>query len=397
MLSLSMIVRNEAVRLEACLASVAGFVDEIVVVDTGSDDDTVAIARRLGATVHEIAWPGDFAPARNLALEWVQGDWVLVLDADERLRSEAREPLRQLMAEPEALVITLLRHELGALQAPYSCVSRLFRRHPALHWSRPYHAQIDDSALALQAHEPHWQIRHCSEPALLHDGYRPEHLVDGRKASLLRAAMEAELKERPDDPYAIAKLAGLELQAGARERAEVLLRRGLAACPAHAHAERFELLVPLALALRTSAPEEAAALYGEALRLPLDRRLTVAARLNLALLRQAQGRLAEAAELGQSATAAAPEVGQTWRALGLIERQRGRLAEAIAAYQRALALEPSHPETHQNLAVARLLSGDIEAARKGFRRAIALLQEQGHAAEAAALASRAAELVRLEP
>jgi tetratricopeptide (TPR) repeat protein len=397
MLSLSMIVRNEAARLEACLASVAGFVDEMVVVDTGSDDDSVAIARGLGATVHEIDWPGDFAPARNLALERVQGDWVLVLDADERLRPEAREPLRQLMEEPEALVITLLRRELGALQAPYSCVSRLFRRHPSLHWSRPYHTQIDDSALALQAREPHWQIRHCPEPALLHDGYRPERLADGRKAARLREAMEAELRQRPDDPYAIAKLAGLELQTGARPRAESLLRRGLAACSADAHAERFELLLPLAMARSASAPEEAASLYGEALRLPLDRRVTVAARLNLALLRQGQGRLAEAAELAQAAADAAPELAQAWLALGLIERQRGRLLEAIASYQRALALEPSHPETHQNLAVARLLSGDIEAARQGFRRAITLLQEQGRAGEAADLASRAAELVRLEP
>ena len=64
-------------------------------------------------------------------------------------------------------------------------------------------------------------------------------------------------------------LAGLELQAGARGRAEALLRRGLAACPADAPAERFELLLPLALARNASAPEEAASLYDEALRLPL--------------------------------------------------------------------------------------------------------------------------------
>jgi glycosyltransferase involved in cell wall biosynthesis len=58
MLSLSMIVRDEAERLGRCLASVQGFVDEMVVVDTGSQDGTVALARSLGATVHEIPWPG---------------------------------------------------------------------------------------------------------------------------------------------------------------------------------------------------------------------------------------------------------------------------------------------------------------------------------------------------
>ena len=111
MLSLSMIVRDEAERIEACLRSVQGFVDEMVVVDTGSSDATVAIAEGLGASVHRIDWPGDFAPARNQALQWVSGDWVLVLDADERLRPEAREPLRRLMAEPDLLLINLLRQE----------------------------------------------------------------------------------------------------------------------------------------------------------------------------------------------------------------------------------------------------------------------------------------------
>ena len=397
MLSLSMIVRDEAERLPQCLTSVAGFVDEMVVLDTGSQDDTVAVARSLGATVHEIAWPGDFAPARNRALDLVQGDWVLVLDADERLRAEARAPLQRLMEEPDALVITLLRRELGAAQAPYSTVSRLFRRHPSLHWSRPYHSLIDDSVLALQAREPHWRVRHCPEPALLHDGYRAEALADGRKARQLRAAMESELRHRPNDPYAIAKLAGLELQAGQRQRALALLRRGLAACPPGAHAERFELLLPLAIGLTPTDAGQAACRYEEALELPLDPRITAAARLNLALLRQEMGELAEAAALAQAVTATAPELLQGWMALGRIERQRGRLAEAIAAYREALARDPSHPEAHQNLAVALLLAGDIPGARQGFRQAIALLRDQGRTGEATALASHAGELVRLDP
>ena len=397
MLSLSMIVRDEAERLPQCLASVADFVDEMVVLDTGSQDDTVAVARSLGATVHEIAWPGDFAPARNRALDLVQGDWVLVLDADERLRAEARAPLQRLMEERDALVITLLRRELGAAQAPYSTVSRLFRRHPSLHWSRPYHSLIDDSVLALQAREPHWRVRHCPEPALLHDGYRAEALADGRKARQLRAAMESELRHRPNDPYAIAKLAGLELQAGQRQRALALLRRGLAACPPGAHAERFELLLPLAIGLTPTDAGQAACRYEEALELPLDPRITAAARLNLALLRQEMGELAEAAALAQAVTATAPELLQGWMALGRIERQRARLAEAIAAYREALARDPYHPEAHQNLAVALLMAGDIPGARQGFRQAIALLRDQGRTGEATALASHAGELVRLDP
>ena len=104
MLSLSMIVRDEEASLGECLASVQGFADELVVVDTGSTDATVAIAEAAGARVEQISWPGDFAPARNQALKFLNGDWVLVLDADEQLRSEAIPALMALMAQPLSLI-----------------------------------------------------------------------------------------------------------------------------------------------------------------------------------------------------------------------------------------------------------------------------------------------------
>ena len=396
MLSLSMIVRDEAERIEACLRSVQGFVDEMVVVDTGSQDDTVAIAERLGATVHRIDWPGDFAPARNQALQWVHGDWVLVLDADERLRPEAQEPLRRLMAEPDLLLINLLRQELGALQSPYSNVSRLFRRHPAVHWSRAYHSLVDDSVAELQQREPRWRIADCSEPALLHDGYRPELLAAGNKAERLRQAMEAELEQRPNDPYACAKLGSLEVAEGHRQRGIALLRRGLEHCPAGAHPERYELLLHLALAEAEGDPAAAIGLYRQALVSPLSPRLTLAARLNLAALLLLQGQLEDAEQLCRQATTVAPEIGLGWYNLGLIRRRRGDIGGALEAYRQAASLSPDHAETHQNLAVASLLGGDIGGARSGFRQAIQLLQRQGRGAEAEQLQRQASQLVKLE-
>ena len=396
MLSLSMIVRDEAERLAACLRSVQGFVDEMVVVDTGSSDDTVAIAEGLGATVHRIDWPGDFAPARNQALQWVSGDWVLVLDADEQLRPEAREPLRQLMEQPELLLVNLLRQELGALQSPYSNVSRLFRRHPAIHWSRAYHSLVDDSVTALLQREPHWRIADCSTPALLHDGYRPELLSAGNKAARLRAAMEAELLARPDDPYACAKLGSLEVAEGQAQRGIALLRRGLQHCPASAHPERYELLLHLAMAEAEREPAAAIALYRQALVTPLAPRLTLAARLNLAALLLHQDQLEDAEELCRQATTVAPEIGLGWFNLGVIRRRRGDLGGALEAYRQAAALSPDHAETQQNLAVALLLGGDIIGARQGFRQAIQLLLLQGRRDEAEQLRQQAGELVKLE-
>jgi len=214
--------------------------------------------------------------------------------------------------------------------------------------------------------------------------------------------MEAELAERPGDAYACAKLGGLELSEGRRERGLDLLHQGLQTCGPDDHPERYELLLHLAIAETADNPAAAAARYREALALPLPPQLTLAARLNLAtLLLEQPGpdpahSLQEAAGLAQSAAAAAPELPQGWRSLGLIERRRGRIAEAIAAYRRSLALEPEHPDTEQNLAAALLLGGDIEGARRGFGRAIALLQAHGRSSEAQALRQQAGALVKLD-
>lgn len=403
-----MIVRNEAERLERCLASVAGFVDEMVLLDTGSSDATVAIAERCGAVVHQLPWPGDFAPARNAALELVSGDWVLVLDADEQLLPEARQPLQQLIRDPDLLLVTLLRHERGARQSPYSSVSRLFRRHAGISWSGRYHAQVDDSVLALIQREPHWRIADCPEPALAHDGYRPELLASGDKARRLRQAMERDLAQRPGDPYACAKLGSLEVSEGRRARGIALLEQGLAHCPTAAVAERYELLLHLAIARTPDEPLRAIALYRQALALPLDPRISLGARLNLAALLAdlaasegeastgGRGLLEEAVQRAREATATAPELGLAWARLAQVQRRSGDPAAAIQAYQRAISLDPGQPEWQQNLAAAQLLAGDLEGARQGFRQAIQLWRHQGQAAAAEDLRRRLGPLVKLD-
>ena len=84
-ITLCLIVRDEERFLPGCLASVAGAVGQIVVVDTGSRDRTREIAAAAGAALVDHPWAEDFAAARNAALPYVTGQWILVLDADERL------------------------------------------------------------------------------------------------------------------------------------------------------------------------------------------------------------------------------------------------------------------------------------------------------------------------
>jgi glycosyltransferase involved in cell wall biosynthesis len=85
-ISAALIVRNEERYLEGCLASLAGQVDQIVVVDTGSTDNSTRIADDFSVKLLHWPWTGDFCAARNCALDAASGDWILYIDADVRLR-----------------------------------------------------------------------------------------------------------------------------------------------------------------------------------------------------------------------------------------------------------------------------------------------------------------------
>jgi tetratricopeptide (TPR) repeat protein len=114
-LALSMIVRDAALLLPACLESVRGIVDEIVIADTGSADDTIALALGFGAHVIPIPWTDDFAEARNRALAAVKSDWVLVLDADEQLDTSSGQQIASLLANPSiaAYQVTIRNYTLS--------------------------------------------------------------------------------------------------------------------------------------------------------------------------------------------------------------------------------------------------------------------------------------------
>ena len=97
-LSVAMIVRDAAGHLGECLAGIGGWAEEVCVVDTGSADGTLDVAREAGCVVGEFAWRDDFAAARNASLELCSGDWIFVLDADERLAPGDLAGIRGLMA-----------------------------------------------------------------------------------------------------------------------------------------------------------------------------------------------------------------------------------------------------------------------------------------------------------
>ncbi len=145
-LSLCMIVRDEEQMLPRCLAAVAPAVDEIVIVDTGSTDATVEIAKSFGAKVIEFPWTGSFSEARNVSFEAATGDWVMYLDADEVLVPEDIEQLRALTGrtwrEAFYLVETSYTGELGDGGAMVNNALRVFRNRPEYRFKDRLHEQI---------------------------------------------------------------------------------------------------------------------------------------------------------------------------------------------------------------------------------------------------------------
>ncbi|MHB1209908.1 MAG: glycosyltransferase [Acidimicrobiales bacterium] len=202
LLSVCLIVKDEEEMLGACLESVAGIADEIVVYDTGSTDRTVEIARDAGAKVIEGYWDDDFARARNSALEHASGEWVLTLDADETFLCDP-EPLRSLLADHrvnvEAYLIAIQNLQgAGAAEFVHSAV-RVARRTAAV-WRSRLHEQMvaaDDPARALR-------MGFLSGTRIIHRGYLAEVLTSKNKAERNIATSKAALDDGgSEDPYAL--------------------------------------------------------------------------------------------------------------------------------------------------------------------------------------------------
>jgi len=113
LISLAMIVKNEEATLAHCLESVRPIVDEMIIVDTGSTDRTVEIAKGFGASVHHFQWCDDYSAARNESLKHCMGEWVLVLDADESIDPMDYEKIKNACSNPSADAYELVhRHYL---------------------------------------------------------------------------------------------------------------------------------------------------------------------------------------------------------------------------------------------------------------------------------------------
>lgn len=212
-LSLCTIAKDEQQMLPGLLSSVYGHADELVIgVDTRSTDRTAKIARQYGAHIVDVEWCDDFSYARNLTIDAATGDWILVLDADERLLPAGAAVIRAVLdcapEVPAADAVTgcAFLMEQRDLDGTLGCINqssgRLFRRRSEIRYRGIVHE------------EPTWlpdPTRTCwamitGAPAIVHYGY-DEALWDGRgKYERNRRLLEQRVAANPDDTYAQERL-----------------------------------------------------------------------------------------------------------------------------------------------------------------------------------------------
>ncbi|KUK41678.1 MAG: Glycosyl transferase family 2 [Clostridia bacterium 62_21] len=193
-IALAMIVRNEERNLANCLESVKGVVDEIVIVDTGSSDRTVEIARRYTDRIYHYPWNDDFSAARNFALDQSRSQWILSLDADEELDA-ATGDLRMLALTGEGrdAFFLPLHNQTGQDGESFTrfYVLRFFRNRPEYRFQGRIHEQVYvpcPEALGVAQGPVIW---HKEVPVKERNRKR------GRNLALLRRALD----EDPANPF----------------------------------------------------------------------------------------------------------------------------------------------------------------------------------------------------
>jgi glycosyltransferase involved in cell wall biosynthesis len=222
-----MIVKNEETFLPGCLECVEDLVDEMVIVDTGSTDHTKEIAQRFGAKVFDFQWQDDFSLARNESLRRTRGDWVLYLDADERIDKSYHEKIRNLISVGKADAFLLnLKSKIGTKSnSQYHLVSypRLFRKMKGVGFAGKVHEQINNSLLAARAKIVQTDI------IIDHLGYAQDDEVIREKARRNHRLLLAQVERRENYGYALYQLGQTEIVLCENEKGIAHLYEALAA------------------------------------------------------------------------------------------------------------------------------------------------------------------------
>ncbi len=342
-LAIAMIVKDESAHLAGCLDSARAIADEICILDTGSRDDTVAIARRFDAQVGLFTWCDDFAAARNESLRLCSADWIFMLDADERL-ARADVPKIRTLAD-------------GPLACCYRMLTRNYTNAEGVSEFRP-NRRGSPHAHGFAGWFPSWKVRMFPN----HPGARYE----GKVHELIRGSLEEHGIRVVQSDVVIYHYPFLRDGHRIREKERLYLRLGLEKAQAHpedpnAHAELGHQYADL------GDYTTAVAAYRESLK---------HGPRNAAVLKDLGGMLhlihrdAEAKKSLQLAIECDPGLAEAWRNLGVIHAGQEEWAASVDCFARAVSLDPHWADGPRYLSVALDKAGRLADAAQAARRAV---------------------------
>lgn len=375
-----MIVKDEASYIEDCLKSVLPIADEIVVVDTGSVDGTTEIANRYGARIFHHKWDDSFSGARNVYIKHATMDWILVLDADERVDSEGLLAIDNLLSGGDDFMgftfilrnytndsTTLgwspseennpFRNEFSGWYPTRSI--RLFRNHKDIHYTRTVHESVRESINKING-----KILNLNIPI--------HHLGDRRgkenkyiKMKTYERLGKEQIKLKPQDAQAYFELGRIYRERGEYEMAEKMLKKANEIDEGYPqihnelgtvylNQERFDdarMAFKKAIVLNPSFAD---------------------AHYNLGNLYERLNEYDMAAESYRKAIEINPQFVNAYNNLGLVLDGGGKIDEAIEAYLKAIEINPYIALSYNNLGISLLKVSKFYEAIESFKKAIEL-------------------------
>jgi len=399
-IALCMILKNEEEQLPRCLKSVKDLVDEIVVVDTGSTDRTVAIAESFGARVYHHPWEGDFSKARNIAMGYVDSEWILIMDADEELETADIRVIRHAVNEGDFKVIAVSVYNYSALKEQYTSFlpsNRLVRRDAGAYYEGIVHNQLripgDDGSLRIPAR-------------IYHYGYGLEPEAMARKSARSMALLEKQLEENPGHGFAHFNLAQL-LRGQPTDDLPALMdrvirhaKRAVELCapddPKVQHIHVMALHQLVTAYLNKGDYEQAATYARRALEhkpgyldviLSLGHLYSLSGELDLARKHyveylERQRAYNEHEEIDQVILLHLRSRHNALYGLGLIALMDDKPREAVDWFERCIAEQDNYLDVHFRLGAALWRLGEKERAQKEMRRELELHPQNSDAREA---------------
>jgi len=375
-----MIVKNEAEFLLRCLKSIQKAADQIVIVDTGSTDHTVRIARDFGCTVIEDVWKDDFSYSRNLSIKHATCAWILWLDADDIVAPESLEPLNALKQRPPDRVYAFtIKNQKPGNTGSIFMQARMFPNHGDIFFERRIHEQIMLSALRLGAH-----MEHVKNVVIEHHGYATPAIMKKKAQRNVTLLIDDYSTDSPDavtaieiaDSYTILENF-TEASRWYRQVLEVpLVNKEFPVMASHAHlglgnnanrAGSFEEGIRCFKNALALCPDRPDVMYSLAVSYDLAGQPDEAIETLKTILDCEEKALAIGVDYRQSKIKAYLRLDRILREQGLVEAE-------IAAAEKALRIAPDRPEIHNAIGALLFRQQQFKEALHSFDKSLSITQ-----------------------